>query len=77
MGLVKPGDLVIGSDSHSTTYGAFNAFSTGLAATDSALVLATGKCWFRVPESMRIGIVVYCNLWITKIKEIFGENNVP
>jgi len=56
MGLVKPGDLVIGSDSHSTTYGAFNAFSTGLAATDSALILATGKCWFRVPESMKIRI---------------------
>lgn len=54
MGLVKPGDLVIGSDSHSTTYGAFNAFSTGLAATDSAIILATGKCWFRVPESIRI-----------------------
>jgi homoaconitate hydratase family protein len=56
MGFVKPGDLVIGSDSHSTTYGAFNAFSTGLAATDSALILATGKCWFRVPESLRINI---------------------
>lgn len=56
MGLVKPGDLVIGSDSHSTTYGAFNAFSTGLAATDSAIILATGRCWFRVPESVRIRI---------------------
>ena len=56
MGLVKPGDLVIGSDSHSTSYGAFNAFSTGLAATDSALIIATGKCWFRVPESLRINI---------------------
>ncbi len=56
MGLVKPGDLVIGSDSHSTSYGAFNAFSTGLAATDSALIIATGKCWFRVPESIRINI---------------------
>lgn len=56
MGLVGPGDLVIGSDSHSTSYGAFNAFSTGLAATDSALILATGKCWFRVPDSMKIEI---------------------
>ena len=56
MGLVKPGDLVIGSDSHSTSYGAFNAFSTGLAATDSALIIATGKRWFRVPESIRINI---------------------
>ena len=56
MGLVVPGATVIGSDSHSTTYGAFNAFSTGLAATDSALILATGVCWFRVPESLRIEI---------------------
>lgn len=53
-GLVAPGDLVIGSDSHSTTYGAFNAFSTGLAATDSAMILATGKIWLKVPEAMRI-----------------------
>jgi 3-isopropylmalate/(R)-2-methylmalate dehydratase large subunit len=56
MGLVAPGDLIIGSDSHSTTYGAFNAFSTGLAATDSALILATGQCWFRVPESIKIQV---------------------
>ncbi|MHA2163049.1 MAG: 3-isopropylmalate dehydratase large subunit [Candidatus Thorarchaeota archaeon] len=56
MGLVAPGDLIIGSDSHSTSYGAFNAFSAGLAATDSAIILATGRCWFRVPESIRIQI---------------------
>jgi 3-isopropylmalate/(R)-2-methylmalate dehydratase large subunit len=56
MGLVVPGALIIGSDSHSTTYGAFNAFSTGLAATDSALILATGECWFRVPETLRIKV---------------------
>ncbi len=53
-GLVVPGALIVGSDSHSTTYGAFNAFSTGLAATDSALILATGESWFRVPETMKI-----------------------
>ena len=55
-GLVAPGNLVIGSDSHSTTYGAFNAFSTGLAATDCALILATGMSWFMVPESIRIEV---------------------
>jgi 3-isopropylmalate/(R)-2-methylmalate dehydratase large subunit len=55
-GLVAPGDLIIGSDSHSTTYGAFNAFSTGLAATDSALILATGMSWFMVPETIRIEV---------------------
>ncbi|MFW9975845.1 MAG: 3-isopropylmalate dehydratase large subunit [Candidatus Thorarchaeota archaeon] len=56
MGLVVPGAIIIGSDSHSTTYGAFNAFSTGLAATDSALILATGMCWFRVPETLKIEV---------------------
>jgi homoaconitate hydratase family protein len=56
-GFVKPGDLIIGSDSHSTTYGAFNAFSTGFASTDSAIVAATGRNWFRVPESIRIDII--------------------
>jgi 3-isopropylmalate/(R)-2-methylmalate dehydratase large subunit len=55
-GLAHPGELIIGCDSHSTTYGAFNAFSTGLAATDTALILATGTCWFRVPESIRITV---------------------
>jgi 3-isopropylmalate/(R)-2-methylmalate dehydratase large subunit len=55
-GLVAPGNLIIGSDSHSTTYGAFNAFSTGLAATDSALILATGISWFMVPESIHIEV---------------------
>ena len=55
-GLVVPGNLIIGSDSHSTTYGAFNAFSTGLAATDSALILATGRIWLRVPESLRFDV---------------------
>ncbi len=55
-GLIVPGELVIGSDSHSTTYGAFNTFATGLAATDAALILATGSCWFRVPDSIRIDV---------------------
>ena len=54
MGLVEPGAIIVGSDSHSTTYGAFNAFSTGLAATDSALILPTGETWFRVPETQKI-----------------------
>ncbi len=56
LGLVAPGDLVIGSDSHSTLYGAFNAFSTGLAATDCAIIIATGRTWLRVPESIRITV---------------------
>ncbi len=56
LGLVGPGDLVVGADSHTTAYGAFNAFSTGLAATDCAIIMATGQCWFRVPESIKVTI---------------------
>jgi 3-isopropylmalate/(R)-2-methylmalate dehydratase large subunit len=48
------GDLVVGTDTHSTTYGAFNAFGTGVEGTDAAVVMATGKLWFRVPETIRI-----------------------
>lgn len=53
-GLVKPGDLVIGADSHTCTYGALGAFSTGVGSTDFAAVMATGKCWFKVPESVKL-----------------------
>jgi 3-isopropylmalate/(R)-2-methylmalate dehydratase large subunit len=52
--LVLPGDVVIGADSHSCTYGALGCFSTGVGSTDLAAVLATGEIWLRVPESLRI-----------------------
>ena len=52
-GLVGPGDLVIGADSHTCTYGALGAFSTGVGSTDLAAVMATGRCWFKVPESIK------------------------
>lgn len=52
-GLVVPGDLVIGADSHTCTYGALGAFSTGVGSTDVASAMATGECWFKVPESMK------------------------
>jgi 3-isopropylmalate/(R)-2-methylmalate dehydratase large subunit len=48
------GDLVVGTDTHSTTYGAFNAFGTGVEGTDVSAVMMTGKLWFRVPETIRI-----------------------
>jgi 3-isopropylmalate/(R)-2-methylmalate dehydratase large subunit len=48
------GDLVVGADTHSTTYGAFNAFGTGVEITDISAVMMTGKLWFRVPETIRI-----------------------
>ena len=53
---VSPGDIVIGADSHTCTQGALGAFSTGLGSTDAAGAMATGKCWFRVPESIKIEI---------------------
>lgn len=55
-GLVEPGMIIVGADSHTCTYGAFGAFSTGMGATDIAMVYATGKTWFMVPESYKIEI---------------------
>jgi 3-isopropylmalate/(R)-2-methylmalate dehydratase large subunit len=52
--LVVPGDVVIGADSHSCTYGALGCFSTGVGSTDLAAVWATGEIWLKVPESMKI-----------------------
>ncbi len=52
-GLVLPGELIIGADSHTCTYGAVGAFATGVGSTDLAAVMATGKVWLRVPETMR------------------------
>ena len=54
-GLVVPGDLAIGADSHTCTYGALGAFATGVGSTDLAACMATGKVWLRVPETMRFG----------------------
>ena len=53
IGLVVPGDLVIGADSHTCTYGALGAFSTGVGSTDFAAALVTAQAWLRVPESMK------------------------
>lgn len=52
-GLVLPGDLVIGADSHTCTYGALGAFSTGVGSTDMAAGMASGEAWFKVPESIK------------------------
>ncbi len=55
-GHVVPGDLVVGADSHTTTYGGINVFSTGVGATDLAASLHTGQLWFKVPETIRINL---------------------
>jgi 3-isopropylmalate/(R)-2-methylmalate dehydratase large subunit len=53
-GIVLPGDLVIGADSHTCTYGALGAFATGVGSTDFAAAMITGEVWFRVPETIKI-----------------------
>ncbi len=52
--IARPGRIVVGSDSHSTSYGAVGAFGTGMGSTDIALAMGTGKVWFRVPETIRV-----------------------
>ena len=55
-GLVTAGDLVIGADSHTCTYGALGAFSTGVGSTDMAAGMATGRAWFKVPSAIRVNV---------------------
>jgi 3-isopropylmalate/(R)-2-methylmalate dehydratase large subunit len=64
-GIVLPGDLVIGADSHTCTYGALGAFSTGVGSTDVASAMATGECWFKVPESMKFVYYGKLNKWVS------------
>ncbi len=63
-GLVLPGDVVIGADSHTCTYGALGAFATGVGSTDAAAAMATGECWFKVPESMKFIYRGELNKWV-------------
>jgi len=63
-GLVKPGDLVIGADSHTCTYGALGAFSTGVGSTDLTGVYITGKCWFKVPETIKFTYTGRINTYV-------------
>jgi 3-isopropylmalate/(R)-2-methylmalate dehydratase large subunit len=64
-GIVGPGDVIIGADSHTCTYGALGAFATGVGSTDLAAVMIQGECWFRVPESLRLVYKGKLPPWIT------------
>lgn len=65
LGLVVPGDVVIGADSHSCTYGGLGLFSTGVGSTDLAAVMATGQCWLKVPETMKFTYRGKPGFWVT------------
>ncbi|RKY36171.1 MAG: 3-isopropylmalate dehydratase large subunit [Candidatus Omnitrophota bacterium] len=64
-GLVLPGSLIIGADSHTCTYGALGAFSTGIGSTDLAACWATGCCWFKVPETIKFIYHGTRKKWVT------------
>ncbi len=64
-GIVLPGDLVIGADSHTCTYGALGAFATGVGSTDLAAAMLTGEVWFKVPESIKFVLSGKLNPWVS------------
>jgi len=64
MGAIKPGNLVIGADSHTCTYGALGAFATGVGSTDMAAAMATGEIWFKVPEQLKFVYTGRLQKWV-------------
>ncbi|MBI5343779.1 MAG: 3-isopropylmalate dehydratase large subunit [Deltaproteobacteria bacterium] len=78
-GVVVPGDVVIGADSHTCTYGALGAFSTGVGSTDLAAAMITGELWFKVPESVKFVFKGKLNKWVSGkdlILHIIGDIGV-
>jgi len=64
-GLTAPGELIIGADSHTCTYGALGAFSTGVGSTDLAAGMATGKAWFKVPSAIKFNLSGKLQKWVS------------
>ena len=64
-GLTVPGDVIIGADSHTCTYGALGAFSTGVGSTDMAAGMATGMAWFKVPSAIKFNLVGKPSKWVS------------
>jgi len=64
-GLVTAGDLIIGADSHTCTYGALGAFATGIGSTDMAAGMARGKAWFKVPSAIKFNITGKMSKWVS------------
>jgi 3-isopropylmalate/(R)-2-methylmalate dehydratase large subunit len=64
-GIVVPGDIVVGADSHTCTYGALGAFATGVGSTDLAYAMATGRTWFKVPETLKFVYHGTRQPWVT------------
>ena len=78
-GLVAPGEVIIGADSHTCTYGAVGAFSTGVGSTDMAVGMATGECWFKVPEAVKVVLKGKMKPWVSGkdvILHLIGEIGV-
>jgi len=65
LGLVTAGDLVIGADSHTCTYGALGAFSTGVGSTDMAAAMVTGEVWLKVPEAIKFNLIGKPSEWVS------------
>ena len=64
-GLAVAGDVIIGADSHTCTYGALGAFSTGVGSTDMAAGMATGKAWFKVPSAIKFNLIGKPSRWVS------------
>ena len=64
-GLTVAGDVIIGADSHTCTYGALGAFSTGVGSTDMAAGMATGKAWFKVPSAIKFNLIGKPSKWVS------------